>query len=173
MKNRKLKREFAGDYSMAGARRFDSPGNIRYGQPVRGNRASHLDDDQENSSLPKAAITYVRNGNKVLAVSRGEDLSDMNMPGGDVELGEDPHDAAIRELREETGLKAHELFPIYSKNAGGRIVTVFKVISYSGKLRPSHEGMPEWVDPSILRQSAYGKFFDEMLESLSGDSFVD
>lgn len=172
MQNKKLKKEFAGDYSMAGARRFDTPGNIRYGQLVRGDRVSHFDNDQDNSSFPKAAIVYVRKGNKVLAVSRGDDLSDMNMPGGGVDLGEDPRDAAIRELWEETGLIAHELFPIYSKNTGGRIVTVFKVISYSGKLRPSHEGVPDWVDPSVLSSSTYGKFFDEVLESLSGDTLI-
>ena len=168
MNKRKLK-EFLGDYSMAGATRFDSPGNIRHGQPVRGDRAPHLETSVE-TDMPKSAVAYLKKDGKVLAVSRGADMSDMNMPGGGVELGEDSKDAAMRELWEETGIIAHELFPVFSKKIGGKLVTAYKVVSYGGNLRPSHEGTPEWVSPEVLKRSSYGEFFEEMLDSLVGDA---
>lgn len=173
MTKRRLTKEFLGDFSMAGATRNDAPGNIRHGQNVRGSRTSHLDAPPEDESLPKAALAYVKNGDRVLAVSRGADLSDMNMPGGGVELGEDPKDAASRELWEETGIIAHELFPVFSKKSNGKIVTVFKVVSYGGKLKASHEGKPEWVEPSVLLGSSCGSFFKEMIDSLAGDALVE
>lgn len=43
----------------------------------------------------------------LVAISRGHDLSDWNLPGGKVEDGEDIAWAAARELREETGVVAH------------------------------------------------------------------
>lgn len=168
MNKRKLK-EFLGDYSMAGATRFDSPGNIRHGQPVRGDRAPHLETPEE-AGTPKSAVVYLKKDGKVLAVSRGADMSDMNMPGGGVELGEDSKDAAVRELWEETGIIAHELFPVFSKKTRGKLVTTYKVVSYGGKLRPSREGAPEWVSPEVLKQSTYGDYFQEMLDSLVGDA---
>lgn len=170
----RLVREFLGDFSMAGARRSDAPGNIRYGQNVRGSRTSHLAvEPTADETLPKVALAYVKSGGKVLAVSRGADMSDMNMPGGGVELGEDPRDAAARELWEETGIVAHEMFPVFSKTANGKIITAYKVVSYGGELRGSDEGTPEWVEPSVLRASSYGKFFDEMLDSLAGDALTE
>lgn len=161
--------EFLSDFSMAGTRRIDAPGNIRSGQNVRGVRDSHLEINPVDQSIPQASVIYVRKGNKILAVSRGADLTDMNMPGGGVELGEDPQDAAIRELWEETGIIAHELVPIYTKDVGGRIIHAFKAISWGGNLRSSHEGKAEWVSPQTIRSSRHGDFFDEMIESLAGD----
>lgn len=50
-----------------------------------------------------------------LAISRGADLSDWGFPGGKVEDGESPIQAALREFWEETrGGEAFDLVPIYS-----------------------------------------------------------
>ena len=55
----------------------------------------------------RATAVLIRDG-KVLLV-QGPSLGDYHMPGGGVEAGETPVEAAIRELREETGLVANKL----------------------------------------------------------------
>jgi len=175
-KSDKKVQEVVGDYKLSGAQRVQAPGNLRSGFPVRGSRGSILDDveaqqdrsKQRKDSLTKAAVAYVTRGDKVLGVTRGDDPNDVNMPGGVVKSGETMADACIRELWEETGIRATSIFPVFSKENGGKLVTVFKVVNYVGDLSPSAEGEPKWEDPAVLRTSTYGDFFQEMIASLSG-----
>lgn len=175
--SKKYLKEIAGDYKMSGTRRMDAPGNIRSGFQTMGSRSSIENDSsseegklaQNKSVLPAAAVTFLSKGGKVLAVSRGNDLSNLNMPGGGVEPGEDPKDAAIRELQEETGLIAHDAIPLGEFNDNGRVVHLFRVTSWGGKLSSSPEGFASWEDPRTLSGSEFGKTFNHVLEVLSGD----
>lgn len=166
--------EVIGDYRMSGSRRMQAPGNLRVGRQTMGSRGSlasdvsHEEDvaRQDMNALQKAAVVYVTKDGKVLSVTRGSDINDKNMPGGGVELGEEPIDAAVREMREETGLQAEELFPVYSKVCEGKLVTVYRVTKYSGKLRSSDEGVAAWVDPSEILSGSRSDFFQDMIVSL-------
>jgi 8-oxo-dGTP diphosphatase len=66
-----------------------------------------------------------------------------NFPGGHVELGEHPGQAAIREVREETCLDVslRSIVGVYSGLSPGlqTIRFVFKAVSYSGVARPGDE----------------------------------
>lgn len=166
--------EVAGDYSMSGTRRMQAPGNIRAGRNVRGSHGSLLGDAeaardverQEAAALPHASVALVVKGDKVLAVTRGSDVDDLNMPGGGGEPGEDPEETCIRELWEETGLLATDLHPIFTTRRGGKIITTYRVTAYAGRLRSSSEGIPSWEDPDVLLQSRYGDHFARTLKLL-------
>jgi len=172
LKNKIL--EAVGDYSLTSAHRVQAPDNVSGETFVTANGGSlaadveAVDDaeTQRHSALPKTAVIYVTKGNKVLAVSRGSDLSDLNMPGGRVESGEDPKDAAVRELWEETGLKADEIYPIYTRVNKGYLVTAFRVPNFHGKLSPSDEGIPSWEDSETLKGGRFGEYFSDMLKSV-------
>ena len=152
---------------------MQAPGNIRSGFQISGARSS-LENDLESQEWPKrqdevaknASICYVQKGDKVLAVSRGSDTSNMNMPGGGIEMGESPREAAIRELYEETGIKAEEIIPIHKKNFGDKTVYFFNVKRYSGNLRSSEEGIAAWVYPHVILQGQYGESFMDVMAGL-------
>ncbi len=166
MKSKKRFIEIVGDYTMRGSRRSDAPGNIRAGQFVTSNRTNVLTDEEaeERSKIrPSSAVVFFRGkSGKILAVSRPDDATDLNMPGGGIKSGETPEDAARRELWEETGLIAGEMIEIYSD---GKTV-VFKAIDVAGKMRNSDEGIVAWVDEKTLENGKYGELFKRMMRQL-------
>jgi 8-oxo-dGTP pyrophosphatase MutT (NUDIX family) len=97
-------------------------------------------------ALPIAAgVLVIRDDGRVLAVSRGADLTDWGLPFGQGEPGEDPRTIALRELHEETGLDGELIEPIYEAQAGTRWAITF-LARVTGELRSSDEGEAAWVD---------------------------
>ena len=154
---------------MSGLRRYDAPGNIRQGQNVRGSRQETLEDESLGDNLPTTSIAlFQRKDGKILAVSRGKDLSDMNLPGGGIEAGETPEDAVRRELWEETGFIADKVVKVFEgENSKGVNTAVFKVLSATGKLKSSQEGIARWVEKDELLSSSYGDFFFEIMKKIA------
>jgi len=151
-------------------------GNLRWGDKTLSQRNRGLLDDiqdevnverQDEESRPQASCVYVTNKNgKVLAVERQEEPGAYGFPGGNVELGEDPEDAATRELWEETGLILKDIRLLFSDiNDDGYLVRVYAG-NVSGNLRSSSEGQVRWVNPEKLLEGPFKSYTEKFFKSI-------
>lgn len=99
----------------------------------------------------RAVLVFLRRGGLVLLIrkKRGLGAGKINAPGGRIEPGETPLEAAVRECREEVGLTPRN--PVargtlafvfadgYSLNC-----TVFEASEWSGQMVETDEALPFW-----------------------------
>lgn len=104
-----------------------------------------------------ACVLIVSADGKILAVSRKDNPEDFGMPGGKVDPGETPAEAAARELTEETGLTAIDLIPVFSQHDGDSECTTF-VGKITGEINTDESGVIRWVDPSVLLKGKFKKY---------------
>ncbi len=97
----------------------------------------------------EVAIAVVARGGRILVVRRGE-ASHLpgvwEFPGGKILEGETPEDAAVRELREETGLEATRLDPlaVVTFDYPDRAVRLHAFVIRDAKGEVRIEGDREW-----------------------------
>jgi len=104
-----------------------------------------------------AALTFIRRGGQLLLIlkKRGLGRGKFNAPGGRVEAGETPEQAAVRETREEVGLT-----PLHLQGAGRLDFAftdgyslrchVFTAGAYEGTLTETDEAAPFWCAESEI-----------------------
>jgi 8-oxo-dGTP diphosphatase len=108
--------------------------------------------------MKDAILCYIFDRDRVLLQkkSRGFGQGKWNAPGGKIKFAETPYRAAVREVREETGLLVKELENVgllnFFENDGGRFfsVHVFVAGSFEGRLRDGGEGKLEWFPKDKL-----------------------
>ena len=94
--------------------------------------------------LPRLVVTtivFIAQGDAILLVKQNYGKGYWSLPGGVVELGESLEEAAIREVKEETGLniRIQKVVGIYSKPSEGALAVSLVGEVVGGKLEPQHE----------------------------------
>jgi 8-oxo-dGTP diphosphatase len=113
-----------------------------------------------------ACVLLIRDG-KVLAVSRKYDHTKFGLPGGKVDPGETDIQAALRELKEETGIDVspRHVTLLYRGPANrGKIAATYLVIRDNGQepIEKSDEGIVRWTDWDTVIAGPYGKYNQEI-----------
>jgi 8-oxo-dGTP pyrophosphatase MutT (NUDIX family) len=123
---------------------------------------------EENLDFTKpskeAAIVIVKNkDNRYLAVTRPGTVDKWEFPGGDVEPGEKPLYAALRELVEETNVRVINSFSL--KYWGVARYKEYYVHIYcthaanvSGEISTNEDHLIDWVEEELLKEGSFGDF---------------
>ena len=118
-----------------------------------------------------ANMVMVTDGDRILVERRVDpDWPGIVCPGGHVEKGESFVRAAVREVREETGLTVSDLRLCGVKQwtdpqKGYRyVVLLYRTDRFSGELRSSGEGEVFWIERAALPEAELASGFAEMLE---------
>lgn len=125
--------------------------------------------------MPKVELTNMvmildKTANRVLVQERVKEPCGITFPGGHVEKGESFIGAAIREVKEETGLEVKNLKACgvvhwCNKSSDERYLAfLYKTSDYKGKLTEStKEGSVFWVDIDSLNKLELSENFGECL----------
>ena len=120
-------------------------------------------------------LCLVEDGNKILLQNRvKKDWQGYTLPGGHVERDESFVDAAIREMKEETGLDIKnptlvgvKQFPI---KYGRYVVFLFKATEFEGILQSSTEGKMEWIEYDNISNLNTVDDFEELLKVMNSNN---
>jgi len=106
-----------------------------------------------------ATLLYIIKDGKILLIykKRGFGAGKWNGPGGKIEDGEDPMDAAVRETEEETGLMPKSVigigtidFYMGQSEKPDFAVRIFNASDFSGSVRETEEAIPRWFDTAEI-----------------------
>jgi 8-oxo-dGTP pyrophosphatase MutT (NUDIX family) len=116
--------------------------------------------------LETVQVVMINKSGEVLAVSRKDDHTDFGLPGGKV----DPQDlslkmAAIREVKEETGLKAINLELIFAMHRNGKMGYTY-LADFEGEIHTDEPHVVKWTNYHEIIKGRYGKWNELVYEAL-------
>ena len=98
-----------------------------------------------------------------LSVSLKEDHTDFNLPGGKVEQNETFEEAAIREIKEETGLDIYNLNYLHKDLDLDFEVITYYTLSYQGIVNTLENHVVKWLPLYELTKSKKWPEYNSMV----------
>lgn len=100
-----------------------------------------------------SSLCYLERQGQILLLQRNKEpfSSFWTAPGGKLEMGEDPRQTIIREIREETGLTLiNPCLQMINSETGvdpnyNWLVFIFRAAEFSGTMQECNEGVLSWI----------------------------
>ncbi len=134
---------------------------------MTGNDSWHYPDDLPRHSVSAGAVV-IREDGRMLAIKRA-DNGEWVLPGGIVELDEDPRDTVRREVLEETGVTVEpgRLTGVYKNMRLGVVSLVFRCRPLSGTAQPTTEvAEVAWLDSAQVTRRMTEAFAMRLIDAL-------
>ncbi len=130
--------------------------------------------------MQPATLCYLVRGDEVLLIRKKRGLGEGKLvgPGGKIEDGETPHEAAIREVEEEIRVSIEEQrkvgeFEFVFGTESKMFVHVFRAEEFSGDPAETEEAKPRWFD---VEEMPYDEMWQDdelwMPYLVSGETFA-
>ena len=115
------------------------------------------------------------NGNILVEDRKDPDWPGICFPGGHVEPGESFTEAAVREMREETGLTVLDprlcgVKQFQTKNNARYVVFFYKATQWTGTIQSSDEGEVFWISKKELSNYCLVDDFEDMIKVMEDDT---
>jgi len=116
-----------------------------------------------------AVTALIQKDGKVLACSRRNKPTEWGLPGGKIDPGETPLQAIIRELEEETTIKALDAQAVFFRPVEPNPLEVvcYRISNWKGSPFSVENGVfVEWKYPIELIQGPFGSWNQKLFDSL-------
>lgn len=115
------------------------------------------------------------NGNILVEDRKDPDWPGICFPGGHVEPGESFTEAAVREMREETGLTVLDprlcgVKQFQTKNNARYVVFFYKATQWTGTIQSSDEGEVFWISKKELSNYRLVDDFEDMIKVMENET---